>query len=491
MKQIKNISDVIGRNYPTNTGRLKLVLGSIPEPKRIALTGDSTFDNDHWVDPNQPYAEKKHTVTHQTAVALATSENGTSYEIGNFAVDGATTSDLFISCSLARAVHDSAHPIYSSVNQLKAVAAWQPNIVVVSVGGNNYRDALNNVLLKELSVPQLFLRSTPEHAKAKIVTAFKGVKDQLLEDYKRLIDELIANNPKLDRIVLLSQYYPEITEITRYFIYTGFSHISHSDKLKRDSFSMMEDTMNELYRDILRYALHKNKEIVFADVTSSLNPLGGNHTWQIEPNEKGSTIMGRMIAEAVEYSFPKASSKSENFIPILRMSADEKQIEAHNISEGTINNFNVKKIKQFIDENRYRHLGLFFSPPSSLVTRYESAYHAIVGKQFDAEYRGLFAFGLLDLSLITVAASYLWRVAIDEELHLSLRVIAGTIAAPILLAKMVVGLATLAVLALPIYAYHKAVHHPLEIPQSSQQIMKEEAHNPNENEKIITEMLYA
>lgn len=83
-------------------------------------------------------------------------------------------------------------------------------------------------------------------------------------------------------------------------------------------------------------------------------------------------------------------------------------------------------------------------------------YELFMGKQFDVEYTGLFAFGLLDLSLITILASYLWRVAVNENIHSSLRATAGVIAAPILLSKMIIGLIIMLALALPIYGYHKA-----------------------------------
>jgi hypothetical protein len=81
-----------------------------------------------------------------------------------------------------------------------------------------------------------------------------------------------------------------------------------------------------------------------------------------------------------------------------------------------------------------------------------------MGKQFDTEYTGLFAFGLLDLSLVTIMASYLWRLAVNDNVHISLRATAGIIAAPILLSKMIVGLAVMLALALPIYGYHAAVN---------------------------------
>lgn len=460
MKRIQNYAQSIGERYPLKTGRFKRVIGGDQmRSKKVALLGDSTLDNGYWVQSKSQYADKTHTVTHQTAVALANSTNNTySYDIGNFAVDGATTEDLRRYCRLNKVLPpDPDHPT-ATVHQLNAAANWQPDIAVLSVGGNNYREALLGVLRRNLTYFQLLFRITPDQAKPIIKDAFNEVKLRLFKEYKAIIDDLIRDNPGLDRIVLLSQYYPSITDFTPYFIYTGFSHLARSEGKGQTPFAAIEETMNELYRSILQYAATKNKEIVFVDVTSSLNPLGGNHTSQIEPNEQGSKIMGRLIAEAVEYNFPAADAVADKKpISVLRMN-QHKMIQAEVLEEQNIQNFQVKKIERFISENRYRHVGLFFSPSSSLGARYVHGYELVMGKEFDTEYTGLFAFGLLDLSLITIMASYLWRVAVNDQMHISLRATAGIIAAPILLSKIVVGLAVMLALALPIYGYHAAVN---------------------------------
>ncbi|MCW8442836.1 SGNH/GDSL hydrolase family protein [Fluoribacter gormanii] len=455
MGLIKNSSQSIGSGYPKNTGRLKIVLGSSEKsPKKVALMGDSTLDNGYWVNKSKPYDQKTQTVTHQTAIALAHTESADSYEIGNFAVDGATTEDLMKSCSLDKVLPKDIDHNGSYVHQLNAVSQWKPDVAVLSVGGNNYREALAVTLMKEMNYPQLLLRITPEHAKPAINLAFDQVKAKILKDYKKIIDELIEGNPQLNRIVLLSQYYPSITKLTPYFIYTGFSHLARAEGKGRDPFTVVEETMNELYREILDYAATKEKEIVFVDMTSSLNPLGGKHAWQIEPNEQGSVIMGQLIANAVEYSFPEHQTEQDkNPIARIYMSADEKQIHSQILKKEDLEQFSVKKIGQFINENRYRHLRLLFSPSSSLAVRFESVYHAITGKQFDDEYTAFPALGLLDLTLVPVIATYLWRVAMDENVHSSFRVMAGSVVGPILFSKMILGLSLMSVLALPVLGY--------------------------------------
>ncbi|TAL59514.1 MAG: SGNH/GDSL hydrolase family protein [Legionella sp.] len=449
-------------NYPKNAGRTKLVTkkpGVLPV--NVAFIGDSTLDNDYWTETETPYDKKTYTVTHQTAEALNQKSQSTNYLVTNLAVDGAITKDLMRNCYLDKILpEDAGHP-NRLVHQLDTLKNFNPNIVVMSVAGNNYREALQGTLRRLLTPLQLLTRNTPEEKKEAIKNAFAKVKEDLLKDYKKIIDQVIADNPKLSRVVLLSQYYPSLTQLTPYFIYTGFSHLARAMGTGQDPFTVMQDTMNELYRDVLTHisTQHPNKEFVFVDVTSSLNPLGNKHAMQIEPNEQGSVVMGRLIAEGITYSFPK-NQKKPTKMALLKMDADE-QITTQVVHRQDIRSFEVKKISEFIAENRYRHVGLFFDRHSSLLKRYESAYHMIVGKQFDGEYAGLFAFGLLDASLVTIMANYLMRVAINDQLHLSLRVTAGVIAAPIILTEMIVALTTMLVLALPIMGFHHLVHSPL------------------------------
>lgn len=457
MAIIRNSSKSLGHHYPVGTGRLKqVVFNNDAVPVKVALLGDSTLDNGYWVDKKSKYKDKRNTVTHQVATALGALKESAAFEIGNFAVDGATTADISRNCYLNKVLpSDEDHP-FATVNQLNSVNDWEPDVAVLSVAGNNYREALASTLLQTMSNKQILLRITPEESKAKIKSAFDAVKQGILNDYKAIIDNLISNNSKLSRIVLVSQYYPAITELTPYFIYTGFSHLARAEGSKQPPFELLEETMNVLYREILAYAAKKELEIVFVDTTSSLNPLAGNHSMQIEPNEKGSAVMGKLIAGAISYKFPEQDNDSK-VIPRIYIDQDEELVQSCILDSESIPSYRVKPLNQFIRENRYRHFSLLLSPKSDIGLRLESTYHCIMGKQFDREYRGLFAFGLLDLSLVSIIAHYLWRVAIDENVPMSLRVISGTVAAPILLSKMVLTAALMLVLTLPVWGYHELV----------------------------------
>lgn len=452
---VENSCLSVENNYSKATGRVKTVSKAQQSQElRVALLGDSTIDNGFWIDTEVSYSKRVHTVTHQTALALAQSPVASNYVVANFAVDGATTSDVLNGCRLNKVLpYDDDHT-NNFVNQIDSSAAWNPDIVVLSVGGNNYREALALHLQRAISKQQLLLRQTPEEAKDNLYKQFNHVKSKLVDEYKQIINDIAKNNTGLRRLVLLSQYYPQLTEFTPYFIYTGFSHLARAERQGRDAFSMTENTMNELYREVLAHAVSLDVELVLVDITSSLNPLGGNHTHQIEPNEEGSKVMGNMIAKAVQYTFPENSPSKA---VIIHLDKDETTVHHQIMTKESIDAFFVKPLSTFINESRYRHLNLLFKASSNLNFRFECAYHAIMGKRFDMQYNGHFAFGLLDISLVTVMAAYLWRVAINENVHQSLRLMAGTLAAPILLAQMVTGLALMLALALPIVAYHKAV----------------------------------
>lgn len=478
---VRNTESHNTSSYPVNTGRFKQTgPDSSCDITRVAFEGDSTQDNGAWVDKGKPYPDKTHTVIHQTAVTLAREDDSHGYELGLFAVDGATTSHLSKSCRLNIAFgprfDDSDHTT-TTVNQMDAVQVWGPDVVVLSVGGNNYRVPLQHDLIRLMTYPTLLARHTPAEIRAQLKQKFATVKKTLVDEYKQLITNTLIQNPGLKRLVISSQYYPALTMQTPYFIYTGFSHIAKAQGLGRTAFETVEDTMNELYREVMQHALTEAKargvKLVFVDMTSSINPLGNYHTHQIEPNERGAKVMGRMLANAIAYP---SEELSVDKVTTLRLSSNEREIVHKQVPAGEIDSYCVKPINAFIAEHRYQHAAHFFRPSSSLATRVESAWHLIMGKQFDSEYSGTFAWGLLDCSLVTILASYLWRAArheepkpvkpegeVDVRSQLSMtkgQVIAGAVSAPILLAKYVVGVVLMLALALPILGFHKASYKP-------------------------------
>ena len=170
MVRIVKASHSRAEGYPENTGRLQRVISSSDSaPIKIALMGDSTIDNGYWVDKDKPYLDRTATVCYQTALAVAAKNTGENFDVANFAVDGATTSDINRHCRLNKVLPTDADHSWEEVHQIQAVQNWQPDIIALSVGGNNYREALQGRYAAEASggltgPPNLILRPTAHHA---------------------------------------------------------------------------------------------------------------------------------------------------------------------------------------------------------------------------------------------------------------------------------------------------------------------------------------
>ena len=468
MRKIENVNDAIGINYPERSGRYKRVVVSTEQQAtchRVALTGDSTIDNGHWVEPelDHNYQLKSSTVLHHLALALAKRPQVHNLELANFAVDGATTSDLPKDCRLNKVIPlDGDHP-YQTVNQLKAVTDWQADTVVISVGGNNYREAMQGFLPRKLGGISSFLfKSTPDKAKQQIRQRFQDIQQTLLTEYKLYIDDLVKANPDTKRLVIMSQYYPAITPFGLYMIYNGFYHIGQSQVEVQTAFEAIEATMNELYRELLTHVATLDKEVIFLDVTSSMSPIAGNHTMQIEPNHRGAEILGNMMAEAINYQFPE-SPESHSKVAILRQGQEPNSIEVNLLTERTqekIADFSVASIANFIRRDAYAQISLLFARSSTIYTRYESLWRVFVGEQFDTSYRGWPALGLLDFSLVTLIANYLWKEAFNPNNSVAVQNIAWGVAIPLLIAKWVVATACIIVCSAPLFLFHKLWYQP-------------------------------
>lgn len=272
-----------------------------------------------------------------------------------------------------------------------------------------------------------------EHSSArKLLEAyFKMTQKNLYKEYKAIIDGLLAQD-STKCLVISSQYYPALTPFTPYFIYTGFAHLAHARGRGQSPFQVADEIINHFYREVLEYAVQKNIEIVFADVTSSMSPLGGYLCSQIEPNDRGSKLLGKLMAEAIDFEIPE---EKKDCIPMISLDQQQKPVIKYLDKSNIKHDFKLKSVEDFIAQDRYRHIELLFAKDTPYYDRIVYFYEFLVGKQFDNEYTGLFAFGLLDLSLVTIVASYLWRVTLNEQMPTVLRFISGLISGPILVAK--------------------------------------------------------
>ena len=440
-------------SFPANTGRY-LAVNSLCQgqtnKRSVALIGDSTIDNSYWVQQGLSYREKTDTVNYQIAYHLESKNYRDQYSIANFAIDGATTRDLASHHNCVRMDKvlpaDEDHPFGFS-SPLNCVAMHKPDTVVLSVGGNDYREALqspHNGLLAQTGFFGFLLRRTPDESKEDIKTLFDDVKHNLVAHYKTILNKLL-DDESTKRIIITTQYYPALGTFTPYFIYTGFAHVAHSYG-SDDHLGYIKDLMDDLYSEIQQHVVDnnpKNKEIIVTDMASSINPLEDNHIAQIEPNRRGAKIMGRLIAEAISYQFPedqidgpKPDTSTEMKLAHMRLSLDGESIESR-VIKSRADSIQVRHIKEFIAHSRHSYFTTKLD--DTLGERVLKTYYCFAGRRVDPQNVHGYGYGLLDLTLLPVIATHLWQLTLNQEHHIALRIMTGLISAPILLARTILA----------------------------------------------------
>jgi hypothetical protein len=444
-------------NYPSDTGRFINIQSDddANSTHKVALIGDSTIDNGFWVQQKfsydysaerkiqrkDSYAQKTETVTYQIAAKLKENDN-MDYIVANLAVDGATTTNLIDngarhSMRLSKIIWDDDHPNLC-VNQLESCEQFKPDTVVLSVGGNNYREPLHdeiNGLLTKMAPFDFFMCQTPENKKAEIKTLFDDAKENLIKEYKGIIDDLMKQE-SVKRIVIVTQYYPDLS-LDRQCIYTGFTHLAQANG-QDDYLDYMKETMDDLYRNIYDHIQEKNnginKEVIIADAGSSINPLDFNHTAQIEPNDHGAKLIGHLISSAITHEF---EDEDHQKIPLLKLSLNSIDVEKSILNSR--DNISVRQASEFMQHSRHN----YFKPTiaDDFLTRLSKTYNCFAGRRIDSKNHHSFGFGLLDLTIAPIIAHYLWQYSWGTENIRVFRLIAGVISAPILIIRSVVATA--------------------------------------------------
>ena len=370
------------------------------------------------------------------------------YQIANFAVDGATTNDVLSNVPLDKVLpSDEDHWPTHYVSQQHALNSYKPDVVVIGVGGNDYREALQSKLPRFIGGLDLYFEHTPQETHEAIKREFREINNKLINDYKKILKPMLDND-NTKRIVIMTQYYPELGSDLPYFIYKGFKHIANAHG-EKDHLEYMKNTMEHLYTEIYKYVKENNKhgkEIIIADMASSISPMGENHKAQIEPNGRGSKLMGRIIADAISHEFDNNPDEQNSTIAQIRLSLDSDHIERTIVADET-QKIEVRHLKEFFKQGRH----YYFVPRSddSLGDRVPKAYYIFAGRRIDLKNMGGIEYGLLDLTIIPILASYIWQFASDINHNVLLRILGYLISAPVLLAKTIAALC-LTVAALPL-----------------------------------------
>ncbi len=247
-------------------------------PKHVVVIGDSTIDNKVWV-PRE-----------QSVVAQLSTKLGVEYVVHDYANDGFTTTDVLNGAYKDKAVRGSIYP-HTHFKPLVAADAdiKRADAVVVSVGGNNFREFLGAIPMR-----------TPM---ARFIKAeFPKVIEKMKREYREIVTQIRRANPKA-RIILMTQYYPSVDQNT-YRVYEGMGLIGQAMSPTGgviDPMAVIHQLMGDIYTDIIRTSEKTWGNVVIADINASLNPFDSTqYVSQIEPSASGGEKIAAVLDAAVK-----------------------------------------------------------------------------------------------------------------------------------------------------------------------------------------------
>lgn len=314
----------------------KVIPAQAPRKHKLTILGDSTIDNKVWVGPGLPgnflatrlgikredsNSRIRRAQTGWFKPELSVVENLTAklpdFEIKDYSNDGFTTKDVlngayrdkvFGEGRFAMFPHEELHPIEAAEKDIQ-----DSDYVLLSIGGNNFREFLQNALgIKDSEKRKAFIKENYD----KVFTNLKN-------EYIEIVNRIRKINPNAT-LVLMTQYYPSFKQ-NKYNIYKFMSELgqvmgigeNHSDPMDVIH-EVVKKTYSEAFKEI------GTKNIVVADITSSLDPFNKkNHTWQIEPSGVGGEKIAEMLKKVMEgkYSGIVYRFRPNEYTQILSMSS--------------------------------------------------------------------------------------------------------------------------------------------------------------------------
>lgn len=265
--------------------------------RKIVLLGDSTLDNDHWV------TTKKGTVTEQLRLKLSDQAF-----VLNLAMDGFKTADVLKGAKKDIGVSDSKHTdeFFNPLLELMEIAEYeQPTDIVLSVGGNDVRECLSELIF-----------SPPESRIDELNALLKTLQDNTLQ----IIDELKKACPNSNIIITL--LYTPYIKSDIYFIYYLMQQFAENKALKKDCLTYLDiffykcfgrsqnvedqsiiqlyKIMEAAYSPIIEYA--KTLKIPILDLASTFDYTDENlYTAQIEPSGEGAALMAELLSHIITH----------------------------------------------------------------------------------------------------------------------------------------------------------------------------------------------
>ncbi|MBS0289644.1 MAG: hypothetical protein JSS07_06380 [Proteobacteria bacterium] len=206
--------------------------------------------------------------------------------------DGFTTEDLLEGAYRDKVFGQGAHRFFPHefFKPLLCKEIEQADSIILSVGGNNFREFIQQAL------------GINNEAKRRqyIETMYPQVFEKTLDNYKKILKQLVSRNPSAN-IILMTQYYPAINQKTLlntsiYDFMTELGTILNKGDAQDTIVEVMKDTYNGVIKFINTDPSMAKTRFTILDVTSSLNPhFSENYVGQIEPSNTGGANIAKML----------------------------------------------------------------------------------------------------------------------------------------------------------------------------------------------------
>lgn len=275
----------------------------------VTLLGDSTLDNRIWVrglasnwlmtrlglgiDTSEQRVQKYRnsrffkpdlSVIEHLRVLLPESD----YQVTDGTNDGFTSGNVLSGGMRSKVFGAKTFSMFPNVRFEPLVDCkddiQQSACIVLSLGGNDVREFLQNAGEQSDSERQQYIRS-----------AFPQVLKQLTRNYLDILNRVRKMNSDA-LIIIMTQYYPSATQNT-YNIYPFMSELGTVLNIggsKHDPMDVIQSLIGQTFQGVIKNL--KDRHIIIADVTSSMNPFDKqNHTSQIEPSAHGGIKIAKML----------------------------------------------------------------------------------------------------------------------------------------------------------------------------------------------------
>lgn len=227
--------------------------------------------------------------------------------------DGFTTTDILHGQYRDKVFGIGAHPFFphEKFYPLDKQSIQDADQIILSVGGNNFREFLLKASVKQGGeIQEIYMKS-----------AYPIVLEKLLKEYKEILLEIVGHKPNAN-ILIVTQYYPAINQefMPGSNLYSLVKVLGKVIGLGLHSANdTAQHVMKETYSGILQFIAKapelQNAHVSVVDVTSSLNPnFSVNYVNQIEPSGVGGAHIAKMLKFALEKA-PSETKKIYRFLP--------------------------------------------------------------------------------------------------------------------------------------------------------------------------------